>query len=203
MVTRLVRRYTMWITEPIARFFMRLGASPNHVTLLGVLLMAVVAALLALGHLRVAGLLMLVGAGSDGVDGVMARLSGKSTRFGAFFDSTMDRYSEVLALLGLFMYYLPRDNAEALVLIYVAVVGSMLVSYTRARAESLGLECQTGLLTRVERVVILIIALVAGQVRIGLWVLAVLSQFTALQRVYVVWKASRDVQEPEVQPVAQ
>jgi len=203
MVTRLVRRYTMWITEPIARFFIRLGASPNHVTLLGVLLMAGVAALLALGRLRAAGFLMLVGAGADGVDGVMARLLGRPTRFGAFFDSTMDRYSEALALLGLFIYYLPRDDHEALILIYVAVVGSMLVSYTRARAEGVGLACQTGLLTRVERVVILMIALIIGQVRIGLWVLAALSQFTAMQRIYAVWKASRAAEEPEVQAVAQ
>lgn len=203
MVTRMVRRYTMWITEPIARFFIRLGASPNHVTLLGVLLMMVVATLLALGHLRAAGFLMLVGAGADGVDGVMARLSGRATRFGGFLDSTMDRYSEALALLGLFVYFLPRDNAEALILIYVAVVGSMLVSYTRARAESVGLECKTGLLTRVERVVILMIALIVGQVRIGLWILAVLSQFTAAQRIYAVWKACRDSKEPEVQAVAE
>jgi CDP-diacylglycerol--glycerol-3-phosphate 3-phosphatidyltransferase len=203
MVTRMVRRYTRWITEPIARFFIRLGVSPNHVTLLGVLLMAGVAALLALGYLRVAGLLMLVGAGADGVDGVMARLLGRPSRFGAFFDSTMDRYSEALALFGLFIYFLPRNDHEALILIYVAVVGSMLVSYTRARAESVGLDCQTGLLTRVERVVILMVALVVGQVRIGLWIVAALSQFTAIQRIYAVWKASRASKEPEVQAVAQ
>ena len=190
MFTKLMRRYTMWITEPIARFFTRIGASPNHVTLLGLLMMAGVAALLALGHLRTAGFLILIAAGADGVDGVMARLQNRTTKFGAFFDSTLDRYSEATTLLGLFIYFMRQGDNQALLLIYVAVVGSLMVSYTRARAESLDLECQRGFLTRVERVILLVIALIVGQVHIGLWILAILSQLTAVQRIYVVWKSS-------------
>jgi len=192
MITKLLRRYTMWITEPVARFFIRLGASPNDVTILGLLMIAGAATLLALGHLRLAGFLMLIGAGADGVDGVMARLQDRSTQFGAFLDSTLDRYSEAVTLLGLFIYFLRLGDSQALVLLYVAIVGSLLVSYTRARAESVGLECQKGLMTRVERVILLIAALIVGQVRIGLWLLAVLSQITALQRIYVVWRASKE-----------
>ncbi|HUW13503.1 MAG TPA: CDP-alcohol phosphatidyltransferase family protein [Anaerolineae bacterium] len=190
MITKLVRRYTMWITEPIARFFIFVGASPNHVTLLGLLLMAGVAVVIALGHLRVAGLLILIAAGADGVDGVMARLQDRTSRFGAFFDSSLDRYSEALTLLGLFVFFQRQGDLQALSLIYVAIVGSLMVSYTRARAESLGLSCQRGILTRVERVIVLIVTLLLGQARIGLWILAVLSNFTALQRIYFVWKAS-------------
>jgi len=190
MITKLVRRYTMWITEPIARFFIFVGASPNHVTLLGLLLMAGVAVVIALGHLRVAGLLILIAAGADGVDGVMARLQDRTSRFGAFFDSSLDRYSEALTLLGLFIFFQRQGDLQALSLIYVAIVGSLMVSYTRARAESLGLSCQRGILTRVERVIVLIVTLLLGQARIGLWILAVLSNFTALQRIYFVWKAS-------------
>ena len=190
MITKLARRYTRWITEPIARFFILVGASPNHVTLLGLLLMAGVAVVIALGHLRVAGLLILIAAGADGVDGVMARLQGRTSRFGAFFDSSLDRYSEALTLLGLFVFFQRQGDLQALSLIYVAVVGSLMVSYTRARAESLGLSCQRGILTRVERVIVLIVTLLLGQARIGLWILAVLSNFTALQRIYFVWKAS-------------
>jgi len=190
MITQIVRRYTRWITEPIARFFIRLGASPNHVTLLGLLLMAGVAALLALGHLRIAGFLMLIAAGADGVDGVMARMQDRTSDFGAFFDSTLDRYSEAVTLLGLLLYFLRQGDSQAVLLIYIAVVGSLLVSYTRSRAESVGLECQRGFLTRVERVVLLMIALIIGQVRVGLWLLAILSQLTALQRIYLVWRAS-------------
>jgi len=191
MITKLVRRYTNWILEPIARFFIRLGLSPNDVTILGLLLISGVAALLAWGHLRLAGVLMLIGAGADGVDGTMARMLGRSSRFGAFFDSTLDRYSEAITLFGLFVYFSRLGNQEALILIYVAIVGSLMVSYTRARAEGVGLECQEGFLTRVERVIVLMIALIVGQVRIGLWLLAILSQLTALQRIYVVWKASK------------
>ena len=190
MITKLVRRYTMWITEPIARFFIFVGATPNHVTLLGLLLMAGVAVIIAFGHLRVAGLLILIAAGADGVDGVMARLQGRASRFGAFFDSSLDRYSEALTLLGLFIFFQRQGDLQALSLIYVAIVGSLMVSYTRARAESLGLSCQRGILTRVERVIVLIVTLLLGQARIGLWILAVLSNFTALQRIYFVWKAS-------------
>jgi len=190
MITKLVRRYTMWITEPIARFFTFLGASPNHVTFLGLVLMAGVAVVLALGHHRLAGLLVLIAAGADGVDGVMARLQDRTSRFGAFFDSSLDRYSEALTLLGLFVFFQREGDHQALLLIYVALVGSLMVSYTRARAESLGLPCQRGLLTRLERVILLIVALILGQVRIGLWILAILSNFTAVQRIYFVWKAS-------------
>jgi len=203
MITRLLRRYTMWITEPIARFFIRLGASPNDVTILGLLMIAGAATLLALGHLRLAGFLMLIGAGADGVDGVMARLQDRSTQFGAFLDSTLDRYSEAVTLLGLFIYFLRLGNSEALVLLYVAIVGSLLVSYTRARAESVGLECQKGLMTRVERVVLLITALIVGQVLIGLWLLAILSQITALQRIYVVWRASKEASDQETGELAE
>lgn len=190
MITKLVRRYTMWITEPIARFFTFIGASPNHVTLLGLLMMAGVAVILAYGHLRIAGALILIAAGADGVDGVMARLQNRSSRFGAFFDSSLDRYSEALTLLGLLIYFQRQGDQQAVLLIYVAIVGSLMVSYTRARAESLGLPCQRGLLTRVERVIVLMIALIVGQPRIGLWILAILSNFTALQRIYFVWRAS-------------
>ncbi len=203
MITRLLRRYTMWITEPIARFFIRLGASPNDVTILGLVMIAGAAALLALGHLRLAGFVMLIGAGADGVDGVMARLQDRSTQFGAFLDSTLDRYSEAVTLLGLFIYFLRLGDSESLVLLYVAIVGSLLVSYTRARAESVGLECQKGLMTRVERVILLITALIVGQVRIGLWLLAILSQLTALQRIYVVWRASKEASDQETSKLVQ
>jgi CDP-diacylglycerol--glycerol-3-phosphate 3-phosphatidyltransferase len=191
MITKLVRRYTKWITEPIARFFIRLGASPDHITVLGLLLMVGVAAVLALGYLRPAGFLILIAAGADGVDGVMARMQGRSTKFGAFLDSTLDRYSEAVTLVGLFIYFVRQGDSLALLLIYVAIVGSLMVSYTRARAESLGLECRRGFLTRVERVILLMLALIVGQVQAGLWLLAILSQLTAIQRIYWVWRTSR------------
>lgn len=197
MITKFMRRYTTWITQPIARFLIRLGLSPNHVTLLGLLIVMGAAALLARGYLRWAGALLLIGSAADGVDGVMARLQGSSTVFGAFLDSTVDRYQEALTLLGLFVFFLGQGDHESLLLIYVAVVGSLLVSYTRARAESLGVSCRAGLLTRVERVLLLAIALLIGQVRPGLWVLAVLSQLTAIQRVVFVWKAGRQLESEQ------
>ncbi len=136
----------------------------------------------------------------DMFDGAMARVCNSATTFGAFYDSTLDRYSESIILLGLLFYALQRPDLHdnywpfaheqlwMIALIYMAVVGSLMVSYTKARAEGLGLECKTGLLARPERVVILAIGLLSGTSIWALVLLAVFSQVTAIERIVHVWR---------------
>ncbi|MEO8973951.1 MAG: CDP-alcohol phosphatidyltransferase family protein, partial [Ktedonobacteraceae bacterium] len=147
----------------------------------------------------------------DMLDGAMARVRNTATTFGAFFDSTLDRYSESIILFGLLYYAIQRPGLHDFVwpfpyeqswmisLIYIAVVGSLMVSYTKARAEGLGLECKTGLLARPERVVILAIGLLSGTYIWALAVLALFSQVTAIERVVHVWRTTSRAAKTGVQ----
>jgi len=181
--------------EPVARVIGRMGISPNVVTLTGSLLNLGVAWVLAQGYLRVGGVLVPLVSLFDALDGTVARLMGKRSRFGAFLDSTMDRFSEAILYLGLLIYYTRLGARQEILLIYATIVGSLMVSYARARAEGLGLDCKVGLLTRLERIVILTVALILNQMTIALWVLAILTNFTALQRMYHVWRATHGEDE--------
>jgi CDP-diacylglycerol--glycerol-3-phosphate 3-phosphatidyltransferase len=144
--------------------------------------MFAVACVLGLGHERLAGLLLIPVALFDSLDGALARLTGKATPFGAFFDSTLDRFAEIALYLGLL--YLYRGATLETVLIYLAITGSLMVSYTRARAEGLGLECKVGLFTRLERLAVLTLGLLLEQTLIALIILAIFSNLTVLQRVW-------------------
>ena len=194
-LTDLLRKRFGGILEPIARLISRTGVSPNVVTLTGVVLNLGVAWVLAQGHMRIGGVLVALVSLFDALDGTLARLTGKRSRFGAFFDSTMDRFSEAIVYLGLLFFYTRLSAGREILLIYATIVGSLMVSYARARAEGLGLDCKVGLLTRVERVVILTVALILDQVPIALWILAILTNFTAVQRMYHVWKATHGEDE--------
>ncbi len=184
------RRWSARLLQPAVRLLARLGFSPNSVTLIGLALNLGVALLLAKGLLLWGGILMLLAGLFDALDGSLARLTGRQTRFGAFLDSTLDRYSEALTLLGLMWFYLGTNSRIEVMLIAASLVGSILVSYTRARAEGLGLECKGGLLTRLERVIIISAALILGLVQPALWLVAILTNFTALQRIIYVWQAT-------------
>jgi len=194
-LTDLARKWTVGIFEPIASLIGRTGVSPNVVTLTGTLLNLVVAWVLTQGYLRIGGVLVPLVALFDALDGTLARLTAKRSRFGAFLDSTMDRFSEAILYLGLLLFYTRYGARQEIILIYATIVGSLMVSYARARAEGLGLDCKVGLLTRLERVIILTIALILNQMSIALWVLAILTNFTALQRMYHVWKATHGEDE--------
>jgi CDP-diacylglycerol--glycerol-3-phosphate 3-phosphatidyltransferase len=186
-----VRQRVQWIIDPICRFMARLGISPNGLTLFGFVLNVVVAAVLATGRLRLGGWLLMIASAFDGLDGSLARQTGRSTRFGAFLDSVLDRFSESAILLGLSLYALTARKDTALILAYVTIVGSLLVSYTRARAEGLDVSCKVGLGTRFERMAVLVLGLLLGQVGLVLWILAILANVTALHRIYYVWRATR------------
>ena len=151
--------------------------------------------LIATDNLRWAGGLVLVASALDALDGAVARAKGQASLFGGFLDSTVDRFSEAALFLGLLCLYIYGPAAGSggpePVLIYFSLVGSLLVSYTRARAEGLGLECRVGLLTRFERILVLSLGLIFRQVMIALWTVAVLANFTVLQRAFHIWQATR------------
>jgi len=193
MISHRLRAWTRWLVEPIARLLHRLGVTPNMMTVLGFLLNLVNAWLLAAGELRLAGGLILAFAALDAFDGALARLSGQVTRFGAFLDSVLDRFAEATLFFGLLVYFFHAGPQAGiyLYLTYVAIIGSLLVSYTRARAEGLGLRCQAGWFTRVERIILLSAGLMAGWIRPVLWLLAILTNLTAVQRMVHVYHLTR------------
>lgn len=186
-----MRKTFKGLLDAIAGFLLRIGLTPNAVTLFGVAFSAGVAVLLALGHITWGGILMVLAAPMDALDGSMARLSGKVSNFGAFLDSVTDRYSEMIILAGLLVYFIGQSNTTAILLIFAAAVGSILVSYTKARAESLGYNAKVGILTRVERVIVLDVCLIFNIPIVALWILAILANFTALQRIFFVWKQAK------------
>jgi len=200
MFSRRIQQRARHLVTLLIKPLARLGVTPNTLTVIGLLLSILAAVVIAQGLLVAGGLLVLFAGIFDMFDGAMARVRHEATTFGAFFDSTLDRYSESIILLGLLLYTLQRPDLHdaiwpfaneqrwMITLIFIAVVGSLMVSYTKARAEGLGLECKTGLLARPERVVILAIGLLSGTTILAVFLLAILSQVTAIERIVYVWR---------------
>lgn len=179
------------VTDPVVAVIARLGISPNHLTALGFAGNLGAAALAARGQFLAAGLLMLVASALDLLDGALARATGRVSSFGAVFDATLDRMSEAAVLGGLTFYYAGRGEREEVVLCFAALAGSVLVSYVRAHALARGLDLRDGLFTRAERVLVLGAGLIIDQARIALWILAVLTNATAGQRLFGAWAGFR------------
>ena len=171
------------VLNPIAAFFNRMGLKPNTMSLFGLVGHAAAAILLATGRMTWGGIFILLIVPLDLVDGAMARLAGKPTKFGSFVDSVSDRYAEILIFGGLLFYYLLQQDQVAIVLIYVAIAGSIMVSYSRAKAESLGFSVKVGIFSRFERYLILIPALILNYPIVALVILAIMTHITALQRI--------------------
>lgn len=190
MVPPRLQAWARGIAELAVRPLARHGVTPNTVTVLGFLFNLVTAAVLATGHLTLGGILLLVSGLFDMLDGALARITHLHSVFGAFLDSLLDRYSEAAVLLALLVVFSLRHDTAVVVLVYAAAVGSLLISYARARAEGLGLDCKVGIAPRPERVIILGLGLLLGGMAIiaALIVLAVLTHVTALQRLYHVWR---------------
>lgn len=186
-----LRKRLQILLNPLARLFARLGLTPNMLTVIGVLLNTGVAVILARGSMALGGVLLLVASSFDALDGTLARLTGRQSQFGAFFDSTLDRYSEAIVYGGLLYYFLDLGARTEPMLAYAAIIGSLLVSYTRARAEGLGIECRVGLATRADRMVILAAGLILGWSTVVLWLVTILANLTAVQRMRHVWQATR------------
>jgi CDP-diacylglycerol--glycerol-3-phosphate 3-phosphatidyltransferase len=191
MVTNWARKWGATVIQPVALFLARLGLTPNAVTVLGFLMTAAVAVVLATGRTQLAGVLLIGTLAFDAVDGTLARLMGTASRFGAFLDSTLDRWAEIVIYAALVWVFLESGQDNGVLLAVAAMATSLMVSYTRARAEGAGFQCKEGLLTRFERIVILIAGLIFNQAIWALAIIAILAGFTAVQRIWVTWQAAR------------
>lgn len=192
MITATVKEFARSLARTVALVLARTGITPNGLTIIGLLLNVLVAAVLAAGHLLPGGLLLILAGLFDMLDGALAKATGQASKFGAFLDSTLDRYSEIIVFFGLLLHLQRVDDQLLVALIYAAAVGSLLVSYARARAESLGYDAEVGLLARPERIILLAAGLALGHLPIVLWVLAVLTNVTAAHRIIHVWRLHRD-----------
>ena len=177
-----------YLTQPAVLLLTRTSITPSTITWLAFLLAVGAGALIITGHLFVAGLVVLLAGFFDLLDGALARHTNQTTRFGAILDSTLDRLAEAVLLLSILA--LGGELLFAL-LVGVALFGSLLVSYIRARAEALGLKCEVGLFTRAERVIVLALGLWLNQLVIALAIIVVFSFFTAGQRLVYVWQQTR------------
>lgn len=192
-LTDILRAKFKNILDAAARFLLKIGLTPNALTLIGLAGHIVAAILLARGRVSLAGVILLLLAPADALDGSMARLQGSIKPFGAFLDSVTDRYSELIIFGGLLLYFLPQGNTLACVLVYLAMMGSLMVSYSRARAEAVGIHASNGIMTRVERYLVLLPSLLFNFPMIGAGIIAVLANITAVQRILLVRKKGRDI----------
>jgi CDP-diacylglycerol--glycerol-3-phosphate 3-phosphatidyltransferase len=184
------------LTEPLKTILVKSRLTPNNLTWLALAVSLIAAVTIATKHLLIGGFLVLLSGLFDLLDGMLARLTNQSTRFGALLDSTFDRISDAVLLLGVLVLYLLNRDTIGIVLVFLALVGAFLTSYLRARAEGLGINCPVGLFTRAERVIILALGLLLNplckfSISIALAVLVVLGFATVVQRFIYVWQQTK------------
>ncbi len=189
--TDALRKVFKGVGQSVGEYLNQHGVQPNTVTLMGLAGHLGGAVLAATGHMTAAGAVILLMAPLDFLDGALARLKGETSRFGAFLDSVTDRYSEFVILGGLLVYFLQQQEWLSCGAVFLAATGSVMVSYIRARAESLGFQAKIGLLSRVERYIILIPGLLFNIPDIAIWIIGVLSHFTAIQRIISVYRQAK------------
>jgi CDP-diacylglycerol--glycerol-3-phosphate 3-phosphatidyltransferase len=190
--TDTLRKIFKGVLDPIGAFLNRTGLTPNAITLLGLAGTTVGAYLLATGNMTIGGIVIFLFVIVDAFDGTMARLRGEPSDFGAFVDSVSDRYAEFVTFGGLLYYFLSQENYNGVMMTFFATAGSVLVSYVKARAEGLGFTAKVGILTRVERYIVLIPLLIFNQPFIAVSIIAVLGNITAVQRIYNVRAQGRE-----------
>jgi CDP-diacylglycerol---glycerol-3-phosphate 3-phosphatidyltransferase len=192
-----MRQIFRGLLDTIGGSLNQLGLMPNTMTLLGLVGNTIGAFLIARGNMFWGGMIILLMGPVDALDGTMARLRGMDGHFGAFVDSVTDRYSELVIFSGLLYYYVEQGNEIATLLVFSAAAGSVLVSYVRARGQSLGWDTKTGLLTRLERYLVLVPALLINRPGLGLWIIAIFANITAIQRIIDVRKqAKKELNKP-------
>ncbi|MFL2650909.1 MAG: CDP-alcohol phosphatidyltransferase family protein, partial [Anaerolineales bacterium] len=178
-----VRQIFSFVLTPLAEYIVKIGIHPNVLTFSGLVGNMIGAYFLSQGNFLWGGIIILVMGPIDALDGATARAKGVITPWGAFVDSTSDRWSESVIMLGLLVHYATTNAAQSTVLVLLALVGSLMVSYTRARAEALGFKANVGVMTRLERYLVLAPALLFNHPEIALWIIAPLANITAVQRV--------------------
>ncbi|MFN8413627.1 MAG: CDP-alcohol phosphatidyltransferase family protein [Anaerolineales bacterium] len=171
------------LIDPVGAFLNRIGLTPNTITLLGLAGTTLGAYFLSQGNIRLGGLILFVFVLVDVLDGTMARLRGEPSDFGAFVDSVSDRYAEFITFGGLIYYYVTQNDYPGIIVTFLATAGSVLVSYVKARAEGLGFTAKVGILTRVERYLVLIPLLVFNLPFLAVTLIAILGNITAFQRI--------------------
>lgn len=177
-----VRQIFSFVLTPLAEYIVKIGIHPNVLTFSGLVGNMIGAYFLSQGNFLWGGIIILVMGPIDALDGATARAKGVITPWGAFVDSTSDRWSESVIMLGLLVHYATTNAAQSTVLVLLALVGSLMVSYTRARAEALGFKANVGVMTRLERYLVLAPALLFNHPEIALWIIAPLANITAVQR---------------------
>ncbi|MGH7325736.1 MAG: transglycosylase SLT domain-containing protein [Candidatus Rokuibacteriota bacterium] len=195
MLSRYREPLRAW-TDPVGHALFRLRLRPNHLTVAGLGVSLLAAAAFVTGRTRTGGVLLLLAGLFDFFDGSLARASGQVTPFGAFLDSVIDRYSDIVVLLGIVVFFAQMPHARGAIVAMAGLVGSVMVSYTKARAESIGVECNVGVMERPERMICLIAGAVFGLLEPALWVLAALANATAIQRILFTRRAVRDSAVP-------
>lgn len=192
MISERIGQWVRHYMLHVGTWLSRIGMTANMATLIGFLLNAGVAAVIATGHPRLGGVLLLLASAFDMVDGAIARSSGSVSKFGGFFDSTLDRYSEIVVYVGLLIWLnTSSDDHLGSLLILVACSGALMISYARARAEAIGYSASVGLVARPERVILLAACLIINQPLWALWILAILTHVTAVWRIVHVWRATQ------------
>jgi CDP-diacylglycerol--glycerol-3-phosphate 3-phosphatidyltransferase len=183
-----IGRPVEWLRERVAHGLTRLHVTPNVLTLFGLCVSAAAGAAFALGHFRWAVAAIILSSAFDMLDGSVARITRKASRFGALLDSTIDRYNDAVICAGIIVHYLLARETRPVMLTTSVLVGSLLISYARARAESLIESCKVGFFERGERLVTLMIGALFHNMSASLWILAVLTHWTVLVRVHHTWR---------------
>lgn len=194
-ITKAIGNGAGYILTRLVRMLTLSGVHPNVLTLIGLVVNGVAAWILSRGEFMYAGIVILGAAVFDLTDGAVARNANKVTRFGGFLDSVMDRYSDLILLTGLLVYYAGINRFGYIVLTAVAMIGSVLISYTRSRAENVIGSCKVGFLERPERIVLMIIGTLFNRMAPVLWVIAVLSNLTVIHRIVHTWNETRKLDE--------
>jgi CDP-diacylglycerol--glycerol-3-phosphate 3-phosphatidyltransferase len=195
-ITVLPKSIVNWFTgilDPFIDIIVHFHVHPNHFTILGLFITIVGAVFYANHDIRLGGLFILLGGICDIIDGKIARKTGLSSKFGALFDSSLDRYAEVFMFLGAGIYFVQKDHQITSIMVFLALGGSTMVSYVRARAEALGYECKIGIMQRPERIVYIGFASLIHPyiLEVVIWMVAILANFTAIQRIYYIWELER------------
>jgi phosphatidylglycerophosphate synthase len=180
------------VLDPVARLLLRMGARPNHMTVLGLGVSVAAAYVFSVGRLRWGAVLLAVAGLFDFFDGAVARLAGSDSDYGAFLDSVVDRYSDVAVVLGILVYYQQRNDTTGAVLTMATLAGTVMTSYTKARAQSIGVRCDIGVVERPERLIALIAGATFNLLTPAMALLAVLTNVTALQRIIYTRRIARD-----------
>lgn len=192
-ISEWVRNASQPFILPIVKVLANWGIHPHLITIVCFVGFIISSFFIVQGNFLIAGLILSIFAPLDAIDGALARFTNKVSAFGAFLDSVLDRYGEIFVFLGFSWYFLVKGSISGVILSFLGITGSIMVSYARARAEGVGIECKVGILTRFERVTLLILSLILDLVFLFLIFVTFFSHFTAFQRIWYVFKQSQKV----------